>query len=331
MTRRSEAAISNVATVIIGRNEGERLRRCIDSVNGAGNVVYVDSGSSDGSVEMARARGVDVLDLDMRLPFTAARARNAGFDRAVAIAPQAEFVQFVDGDCEVEENWIAAAGSYLRENPNVAVVFGRRREQYPEQSAYNRLCDLEWRVPAGEAKSCGGDAMMRVAAMRGAGGYRDDLIAGEEPELCVRLRRAGWGIVCLDRPMTVHDARLLRFAQFWRRCVRCGYAFAQGAFLHGEPPEHLWVRESRRAWIWGLGIPSGALLSTLILGYPALLLFLIYPAQIVRLYLKRRGSMPEPFMTSLLHVVGRFPEAVGQLKFTLDRYLGRAGTLIEYK
>lgn len=331
MTRRSEDAISNVAVVIIGRNEGERLRRCIDSVNGAGSVVYVDSGSSDGSVEMARARGVDVVDLDMRLPFTAARARNAGFARALALAPEAEFVQFVDGDCEVEANWVAAASSYLRDNPAVAVVFGRRREQYPEQSVYNRLCDLEWQVPVGEAKSCGGDAMMRVEALRRAGGYRDDLIAGEEPELCVRVRQAGWRVVCLDRPMTVHDARLLHFSQFWRRCVRCGYAFAQGAYLHGGAPEHLWVKESRRAWIWGLGIPAGILLATLIAGYPALLLLLIYPAQIVRLYLKRRGSMPEPFMASLLHVVGRFPEVVGQLKFALDRYLGRAGTLIEYK
>jgi glycosyltransferase involved in cell wall biosynthesis len=74
--------ISKVGIVAIGRNEGERLRKCLQSViECAALVVYVDSGSTDNSVAMARGIGSDVIELDMRVPFTAARARNIGFEQ----------------------------------------------------------------------------------------------------------------------------------------------------------------------------------------------------------------------------------------------------------
>jgi GT2 family glycosyltransferase len=322
----------SVGAVVIGRNEGERLRQCLTSLSGkVAHIVYVDSGSTDGSVLLAEQLGVHVAQLALNTPFTAARARNAGFKALSAVADNLAFIQFVDGDCEVENGWIEAAQEHLTTHPQVAVVFGRRRERYPERSVYNRMCDLEWAVPAGETKSCGGDAMMRVEALHQVGGYRQDLIAGEEPELCVRLRQAGWKIVCLDRPMTLHDAAMTRFGQWWRRSVRAGYAFAQGRHIHGAPPEYHWVKESRRAWIWGAGIPAVIAACTFFFGPKALYLALVYPAQVMRLYVKRRKSTPLPFASSLFHVVGRFSEAIGQIKFERDRLTGRAGKLIEYK
>lgn len=322
----------DVAAIVIGRNEGERLQRCLLSLVGqARTIVYVDSGSSDGSVSLAEGLGVHVVPLDLGLPFTAARARNAGFAHLESLGERPAYIQFVDGDCEVERGWIGAARRFLSETEAAAVVFGRRRERFPERSLYNRLCDLEWSVPAGEVKSCGGDALMRARAFREAGGYRPDLIAGEEPELCVRLRQQGWKIFCLDRPMTLHDAAMTRFSQWWRRSVRSGYAFAQGAHLHGAPPERHWVAESRRAWLWGAGIPVAIGAAVAVAGPAGLALALIYPAQVLRLYLKRRGREPMPLASSFLHVVGRFPEAAGQMKFERDLLTGRAGKLIEYK
>src|SRR2546428_105430 len=176
-----------VGVIAIGRNEGERLRRCLASVVGRGLlVVYVDSNSTDGSTELARSTGADVVDLDMSLPFSAARARNAGFERMMRTAPAVKYVQFVDGDCEVAEGWIDRAKRELENRPEVAVVCGRRRERFPEASIYNRLADLEWDTPVGEAESCGGDAMMRVGAFRAAGGVDPDVAAAEEPGLCPR-------------------------------------------------------------------------------------------------------------------------------------------------
>ncbi len=322
----------DVGAVVIGRNEGERLRRCLESLGGeVSHLVYIDSGSTDGSVDLAHRLGAHVIQLDLSRPFTAARARNTGFRYLIERPGAPKYVQFVDGDCEVEASWITAAQIHLAAHSKVGVVFGRRRERFPEKSVYNRLCDLEWDIPPGENASCGGDAMMRVEALRKVGGYRDDLIAGEEPELCVRLRQDGWAIICLPQPMTVHDAAITRFSQWWRRAVRAGYSFAHGKHIHGGAPEHHKVVETRRALIWGAGIPAAIAAGTLVLGASALLLSLVYPLQVARLFMKRRNSTSIPLATSFFHVLGRFPEAIGVLKFRRDLHLGRTGKLIEYK
>ena len=321
--------------VAIGRNEGERLRQCLLSVVGkVERIVYVDSGSTDGSVEMARSLGVDVVELDLSIPFTAARARNEGFDRLQQTVPNLEFVQFVDGDCEVVEGWIERAAQELIAKPEAAVVCGRRRESFPEQSIYNRLCDLEWDTPVGETKACGGDSMMRVAALQQVKGFDPSLIAGEEPELCVRLRQQGWKIFRLDAEMTRHDARMMRFSQWWMRMLRAGHAYAEGAWLHGSSPERHWVKETKSIWLWGFAIPAIALgmawpthgLSLLMLaGYPLL-------AYKVTRYMQTIGKPKEDAtLYGVFCVIGKFPSLFGQLKFHLNRLLKKENRLIEYK
>ena len=80
--------MNHVGVVIIGRNEGERLRRCLTSVVGRGlTVVYVDSNSTDGSAGLARAMGADVVELDMSRPFTMGRGRNVGWTTAQGTRP----------------------------------------------------------------------------------------------------------------------------------------------------------------------------------------------------------------------------------------------------
>jgi len=321
-----------VGAVVIGRNEGERLRRCLDTVTRLVEfVVYVDSGSIDGSAAMARARGVTVVELDVTIPFTAARARNEGFERIRQLAPKLTYVQFVDGDCEVVDGWVEKAVSFLNDHETVAVVCGRLREKYPARSVYNMLCDIEWDTPVGEAKACGGNAMMRVTALESMNGFRNDLIAGEEPELCVRLRKSGWRIWRIAVEMGWHDAAISRFGQWWARALRAGYAFAQGVELHGAPPERLGVRESRSAWIWGLGIPVTVLGLFLWIGGWALALLLVYPIQIVRLALRGTRSMRENWWWAVFLVLGKFPEVIGQMKYVVHRHVGGRSRLIEYK
>jgi glycosyltransferase involved in cell wall biosynthesis len=323
---------TGIGVVVIGRNEGPRLERCLVSLIGsAQKVVYVDSGSTDNSVQMARKLGVEVVELDMTIPFTAARARNEGFARVQQLLPTMRYVQFVDGDCEVVGTWLPQAQVFLDARPDVAVVCGRRRERFPQRSIYNFLCDREWDTPVGEAKACGGDALMRADAFAAASGYRADLIAGEEPELCVRLRASGWKVWRLGEEMTLHDAAMTRFKQWWQRSMRGGYAFAEGAFLHGAAPEQHWLRESRRAWFWGLGIPLAAVVASLILGWLGLLLLLIYPVQVMRLARRGDGLPRENWLLAFFLVLGKFPEMVGQVKFLLSRIVGGKTALIEYK
>lgn len=316
-----------VDAVVIGRNEGARLVTCLTALRGqVRRMVYVDSGSTDGSVEAARALGAEVVALDLSQPFTAARARNRGL--AALDAEAADLVQFVDGDCEVRPGWIAQGVAVLDGAPDVAVVCGRRRERHPEASVYNRLCDAEWDTPVGEARACGGDALMRVAAVRAVGGYRDDLIAGEEPELCLRLRRAGWRILRIDAEMTLHDAAILRLRQWWRRSRRAGHAFAEGAALHGAGPERHWVRETRRALAWGAALPVATVAAGLI--HPAGWgLLLAWPAQVLRLAL--RDAAPGRWERAAFTTLAKLPEAQGALSYMLSRRLKKRTQLIEYK
>jgi GT2 family glycosyltransferase len=324
--------IPEVGAVVIGRNEGARLQKCLESVVGVvGCIVYVDSGSTDNSVPLARSMHVEVLELDMQVPFTAARARNEGFQRLREFAPGITFIQFVDGDCEIVPDWIAKAVDFLCTHGDIAVACGRRRERYPERSVYNMLCDIDWDSAVGETKACGGDALMRIDAFEAVNGFRADLIAGEEPELCVRLRAAGWRIWRLDEEMTLHDAAMLRFSQWWKRSMRAGHAFAQGAHLHGAPPERHYVRESRSAWLWGIVIPLVSLLLASYFGLWPFAMLLIFPLQVVRLALRGKRSPYENWMYASSLVIAKFPEAIGQIKFLVHRFLGRQSRLIEYK
>jgi GT2 family glycosyltransferase len=275
--------------------------------------------------------GVDVIVLDGRIPFTAGRARNEGFRRLREVAPHLAYVQFVDGDCEVVADWLENATAFLATHADIAVVSGRLRERYPERSIYNLLCAIEWDIPVGEARACGGIALVRAEAFEQLAGYRAELIAGEEPELCFRLRAAGWRVWRLDQEMAVHDAAMTRFAQWWKRSLRGGYAYAQGAHLHGAAPERFCVRESRSIWFWGLGIPVGALGLSLWLGGWALALLLIYPLQIVRLAVRGGRSVRQNWWHAAFVVIGKFPGMLGQAKFMLDRTFGNRSRVIEYK
>lgn len=316
-----------IAAVVIGRNEGERLKRCLATLQDQiALIVYVDSGSTDGSVEAARALGADVVELDLSIPFTAARARNAGLARVGELSPDGTFVQFLDGDCELDENWIATARAALEEDTSLAVVCGRRREKFPEASIWNRLIDVEWDTPVGEARACGGDALMRRAALMDVDGYRDDLIAGEEPEMCYRMRQKGWRIRRIDAEMTRHDAALTKRGQWWKRSRRAGHAFAAVHALHGSGPERFRRIETLRALFWGAVIPAVAVLGALSVTPWMLLLLLAWPAQVVRLMMRGLPKDQSFFLT-----FGKLPEAQGVLGYWLGRLAGRRQTLIEYK
>lgn len=324
--------ISRVSVVIIGRNEGDRLVRCLKSLTTqVSRLVYVDSGSTDDSAETARGMGVDVVALDLSVPFTAARARNAGFERMRKLFPEPGYVMFVDGDCEVSPGWLNSAVDFLDTHPDVAAVCGRRRERFPEKSIYNMLCDMEWDRPVGEAKACGGDALIRVDAFEIANGFRPDIIAGEEPELCFRLRSAGWKIWRMDREMTLHDAAMTSFSQWWKRSKRGGYAYAEAVYLHGASPERYGVRETQRIWIWGLGIPLVVLSLVAWTGMYGMALLLVYPAQVIRLAARGTRSAKENWWRAFFLVLGKFPEFMGQLKFISAKVNGSAPRLIEYK
>jgi GT2 family glycosyltransferase len=321
-----------IGFVVIGRNEGERLIASLTSLGSLrARAVYVDSGSTDGSVAAARRLGATIVELATDIPFTAARARNAGADALLASYPERGFVQFLDGDCSLQEGWVDAAADFLDTHPDAAIVCGRRRERFPERSVYNALCDREWNGPTGSIAECGGDFMIRVSAFREVGGFSPDLIAGEEPELCLRLREKGWGIWRLDREMTWHDANITRFGQWWRRQMRAGHAFAEVSWLHRRSPRRIWQRQFLRAMLWGLALPIAILLLSVCVDWRFLFIALAYPLNVVRIAFRENARSSVSWWSAFYSVLGKFPEAVGGLKFHARRFTGKRQALIEYK
>lgn len=315
------------AAILIGRNEGARFRACLASLGDQfSHVVYVDSGSTDGSIEAAEAAGLEVVHLDRSQPFTAARARNAGLAQVAALATPPDYVQFMDGDCALQPGWVETARAFLDASPKVAMACGRRRERFPEASVYNRLIDEEWDTPTGRTRASGGDVMGRFAALQAVGGFNPNLIAGEEPELCLRLRNAGWEIWRLDAEMTEHDADLTRFSQWWQRARRAGYTYAEGAAMYGNTPERHKVQALRSTLAWGLALPLTLIALALLVSPWALLGMLIWPLQVLRLRLKGMAWAKALFLT-----LAKFPETQGVLTYGWRRLTRRRARLIEYK
>lgn len=343
--------MSSLGVVVIGRNEGDRLRRCLESLEQEGvPVVYVDSGSTDESVAMARGRGVEVVELDPSRPFSAARARNEGFARCKRLNPDLRFVMFVDGDCEVVSGWLARAQQELEARPELAVVCGRRRELHPERSVYNRLADLEWDSPIGLAQSCGGDALFRSLDFEAVDGFDPMAKAGEEPELCQRLRQNGRQVARIDAEMTRHDLNMTRFSEWWRRQLRVGYhgmdieSRFQPVQEAGAPRQaSLFGASLRRARIWGIGWPLLVVVSAGVawrvagIG-PAMLSVALglglLVAQAGRLAWRVRNRVGRPgdaIVHGVLMVVEKWANLVGQVRYLRDRTRGRGAKLIEYK
>jgi GT2 family glycosyltransferase len=326
------AVATRVAAVVIGRNEGERLTRCLRALSGQlTRVVYVDSASTDGSVDTARALGVEVVQLSDDRPLSAARARNAGYERAVATWPDVEFVQFLDGDMELLDGWIEWAVASMDEQTDVGAVCGIRREKHPDRSVYNRICDVEWRVVASSPEvNFGGDVLIRCRAFDAVGGYDDSVLAAEDDELALRLRRRGYAVVRLDVPAVVHDADMHSFGEWWRRAVRCGHAYAQVGALHGRGDERKFVEPLRRAIVTGGVVPVALVAGSLFTQGVLLVGFAFYPADAARIAIgtRRRGySWRDSAAWGASCAFGVVPQAFGALRY-LSRHRAERGARI---
>jgi GT2 family glycosyltransferase len=322
---------SNIAAVVIGRNEGARLVACLASLQGqVGRVVYVDSGSDDNSVAAAEAAGAQVVELDTSRPFTAARARNAGYQALIGSFNPPELIQFLDGDCVLEPGWIASAQSAFGGHTDLGIVTGWRAEMHPEASVYNALCDFEWHRPAGDIDGCGGDMMVRRTAFDAAGGFDPTIIAAEDEEFCTRVRKAGWRVHRLPVQMTRHDAAMLRFSQWWQRAVRTGHGFAQVGALH---PEYF-ARERMRVWVYGAALPVLAILSLVTTIWLLIAVLALYALSYVR---TRQGLLVQGLdparatHQAVFLTLSKFPNLLGMLTYYWRRVRASDMRIIEYK
>ncbi len=327
---------ARLGVVVIGRNEGTRLAGSLDSVCRAGHpVVYVDSGSSDGSAALAAARSAQVVELDPARPFSAARARNEGFAALTRDHP-VDRVQFLDGDCTLLTGWLEAAEAAIDADPRRAIVIGPLQERHPEASVYNRMCALEWKSPAGDLAdfgSLGGIMFIRADVFASLHGFDERVIAGEDSELGVRVAAAGFKVTKIAQPMATHDADIHRFGQWWRRAVRAGHAIGQRFSLHGRSAARDCARERRSVLVWGAALPATMLLLAPVSHGLSFLLaggYLVLGQRIVRYRLGQGDEPRDARLYARFVVIAKFAEALGLLRFHLNQMAGKF-RIIEYK
>lgn len=335
MTEESVQPERSIGVVVIGRNEGERLDQCLLSVLAcvdASHVVYVDSESSDGSPERAAAHGVIVEEL-AEVSLTAARGRQRGTDALLARYPDLTYIQFIDGDCILQSEWLSVAQACLEAQPDIGGVSGRRREERCQDNAWSRLLDIDWDIPAGEAAHVGGDSLVRVVALREINGWCEELIAGEDPDLGFRMRDAGWRIVRLDNEMTSHDAGMTGFGQYWRRATRSGHAYAEVGWRHRRGSGAGWWR--RTQGIIGYALGSMVIAVAGVWFWPLWFLLLVLWGRLgFVLYRHARGkgvSRTLAIRYAACNAICKFANLLGILQYWLGRMRGERVALIEYK
>jgi len=341
MTEESQSLVrghQRISVVVIGRNEGERLRRCLQSVfamekdSFETEVIYVDSGSTDGSTELAKAMGAQAISLKPERP-SAALGRNAGWRAATG-----GIVLFLDGDTILHPRFVIDSLAEL-DNPTTAVVWGHRRELYPDRSIYIRFLDLDWIYEAGPTLYCGGDALFRREVLAAVDGFDETLIAGEEPELCRRIAALGFTIQHVDRPMTGHDLAIHHWRQYWKRSTRAGHAFAEVSERFRGSSQSFWAEESKKNKSRALlliGLVIAGLVASIILrsALPFALVLSFYALVALRSAWKARWKSKDMLALAAYGIhshLQQIPIFVGQVQFWLNHRRGKRAMLVEYK
>lgn len=325
--------------VIIGRNEAHHLEWSLRSVLHEGlPCVYADCLSRDASLPIARKLKIPVVMVSGEM-LTAAKARNTGFNCLTAQFPSLEYIQFLDGDCQLKANWIATAVKILDENPRLAAISGILEERYPHAGLFHRLAAIEWHLAFQAPHRCGGVTLFRASALRDADGFNDVIRAGEEPELCHRLRQRGWEFKKVELPMATHDLGHASWRTWCRRQMRNGGGALQVYRLHAHEPQPLLRSYLFSIALWTLAGPLTALIATvaagLAVGFAAGLIVLmaaclgyVWQAWRIRAYVRRHGIGNSALVYSCMALAGKFPELLGVLFYTFEeRFKGKPSLL----
>ncbi len=307
--------------VVIGYNEADQLHDCLLSAAAArdagqaGEIIYVDGGSTDESRTIAESYHVDAV-LGGSVRRSAAVNRNVGWRHA-----QSPLIQFLDADMVLDRNWLTIASARLTADPDCAVVCGAINER--RQSIWSRVFQLDWHRSPGPIAYCGGAALMRRAALDAVNGFPEDVAYGEEPLLCWRIRNdVGHTIEYLDASMVTHDLAFRGFKDYWQRCKRVGETQAAIATRCWHTPDPLWRRETLRTLFW-----VAAYVVVLVTLAAAPVAFKAAAVGAVGFVLLRKmaqsfGAGQSPVVASLyaLHTYfAKIPIAIGMVRWWLSR------------
>jgi len=314
-----------ISIVVIGLNVEKHLRETLLSLRSLKypqknlEIIYVDSGSEDKSIAIAQSfPKVQIISLTDPYP-NAAKGRNAGWQKA-----SFPFVQFLDGDSQLDSQWFQKAVPWF--NDNIAAVCGVNNEKYPKRNFYHKLSHIEWQYKTGLCSYFGGNVLVRRETLKEVGGFDVKLVAGEEPDLSVRMRRVGWKLLRLNENMTTHDINMSTFRQYFNRSARSGYAYAQVGLRYARSSTKLWLRELLRPLIRFSGVcvflSLGYVADQFVLGFVISLCLLLKPFTRFNEIKKRHSLSNKDTFAYISHLCFvAFPQCIGILSYLKTRFL----------
>lgn len=200
--------MTELSVVLISKNQEWNIARLIESVLretapfASKEIVLVDSASTDRTTDIAARYPIVVLKLHPCQRLTAAAGRYVGYRHT-----QGDLVLFLDGDMELCEGWLRQAAQVIRSRPEVAVVCGRVIDR-PLETPGSGAAPVEPALPeaanATDVLHGGGAALYRRAVLELVGTFNPYLYSDEEPELCLRIRHAGYRVLKLAYPIAFH-------------------------------------------------------------------------------------------------------------------------------
>lgn len=278
----------NLSIIIKALNEEANIAAAVESALASlegvdGEVILADSGSTDRTVEIARAYPIRIVQLANRGERTCGAGPQLGYQDS-----RGDLICLIDGDMVLDPGFLEAASRFLRDNPAYAGVSGQVRDVNLESLEYvrrNRRHAPE--LAFGETDRLNGGGLYRREAIESVGYFTDrNLHSYEELDLGARLTSAGWRLNRLSIPFVDHRGHTTEaFALLWRR-LETGYAFGIGELIRGALGRRHFrtvltsARELRLwlalivAWLalpvvgWMLGAPAALMAALLIIAGP---------------------------------------------------------------
>lgn len=254
-----------ISFVIIGLNVERFIRGCVTSIyaqtlyNSDWEIIYVDSSSSDKTLELVREfNNITIVHLDDEKP-NAAKARNAGWKIA-----KYNWVHFLDADSYLKPDWI---GSIHREMQGKQILSGGLVEREPHKNYFHEMADLDWQQSLGnisgntaaKSKSFGGNVMIKKEILLETGGFNEDLFAGEDSDLSYRIREKGYSIYFFPKIMASHDIQTGNMKSYTKRIFRTGIVYTSLAVKYMGKKEKLFLKEVVRLSANSIFLISGIL------------------------------------------------------------------------
>jgi glycosyltransferase involved in cell wall biosynthesis len=253
----------DLAVVLISKDQEWNIVRLIKSALRwtasfpSREIVLVDSASVDNTVDIASNYPINIIRLQSDQRLTAAAGRYVGYQKT-----SGDLILFLDGDMELCEGWVDRAIAVIQSGPDVAAVTGQVINLPPSTGsrAAPRSEPSYYGNSVTEVSYGGGATMYRRSVLKQVGTFNPYIYSEEEPELCLRIRYAGYRILSLEHPIAYHYSdppdRVSTLVERWRRNLNLGF----GQVIRYHFGTHLlwpYIKERGYGLLPGLGLMVG--------------------------------------------------------------------------